>query len=50
MDEMLTILPESCLLIPGNTSWHMRPSPKTFVSNWRLMFSIGTSSTAPDWL
>jgi hypothetical protein len=50
MDERLTILPKPCLRIPGNTSWHMRTRPNTFVSNWRLIFSIGTSSIAPDWL
>jgi hypothetical protein len=35
MDERLTILPKPCHLTPGKTSWHMRASPKTFVSNWR---------------
>src|SRR5688572_28020849 len=48
MEETLTILPYPCRLIPGNTSWHIRASPKKFVSNCRRTFSIGTDSTAPD--
>ncbi len=36
--------------IAGSTSWHMRTSPNTFVSNWRRTSSMPTDSIAPDWL
>jgi hypothetical protein len=50
IDPMLTTFPQCCWRIPGNTSWHIRISPNTFVSNWRRTCSTGIVSTAPDWL
>src|SRR5215203_1546796 len=50
MEERLTILPYPCTRISGSTSWHMRTSPNTLVSNCLRTFSMGTASTAPDWL
>jgi hypothetical protein len=46
----LTIRPLRPARIAGSTSWHIRTSPKTLVSNWARIFSIGSDSTAPDWL
>jgi hypothetical protein len=45
----LTIVPAPAARIPGSTSWHIRSSPNTFVSNWRRTDSIGSVSNAPDW-
>ena len=42
--------PQPWSRIPGSASWHIRASPKTFVSNWRRTSSMGTVSIAPDWL
>ena len=50
IEPMLTIVPEPRSRIPGRTSWHMRMSPNTLVSNCRRTSSTGTLSTAPDWL
>jgi len=50
MEETLMILPYPCLRIPGKTSWHIRASPNTLVSNCARTLSMGTASTAPDWL
>lgn len=50
IELMLRILPERASRIAGSTSWHIRTSPKTLVSNWRRISSPLTVSTAPDWL
>ena len=50
MEERLTILPQRWPRIPGSTSWHMRTSPNTLVSNCLRTLSIATDSIAPDWL
>ena len=50
IEETLTIRPRRCARIPGSTSWHMRTSPNTFVSNCRRTSAGATDSTAPDWL
>ena len=44
------LAPAPASRIPGSTSWHIRTRPNTFVSNWARTRSIGTVSTAPDWL
>jgi hypothetical protein len=48
MELMFTMRPAPWPRMPGRTSWHMRTSPNTFVSNWRRTSSMGTLSTAPD--
>ncbi len=48
IELMLTIRPYPCSRIPGSTSWHIRTSPNTFVSNCRRRLSGLTVSTAPD--
>ena len=48
MEPRLMIRPCPTRRIPGRTSWLIRISPKTFVSNCRRMTSSGIDSTAPD--
>ena len=50
IEERLTILPQPWARIPGSTSWHIRSSPKTLVSNCRRTASSDSVSSAPDWL
>ena len=45
-----TIRPFPTRRMPGSTSWHIRTSPNTLVSNWSRTLSSGTLSTAPLWL
>jgi len=48
MDEMLTMRPLPRARMVGRTSWHIRTSPKTLVSNCRRTSSRSSVSTAPD--
>jgi len=47
IDDTLTTRPALLARMPGRTSWVIRTSPNTLVSNCRRRASIGTSSTGP---